>query len=102
MKLIKKLSEFIEDEIDGARCYAKMALEVKSEYPQLADTFYRLSQEEMGHMQSLHNEVEKIIMDYRKANGEPPVEMKAVYDYLHQRSIDKAKEVKTYQAMFRE
>ena len=102
MKIIEKLCDYIDEEIGDACKYAKMALEVKGEHPSLADTFYRLSQEEMGHMQSLHNEVEKLIMDYRKANGEPPVEMKAVYDYLHQRSIDKAKDVKILQQMFRE
>jgi len=102
MKIIEKLCDYIDEEICDAKKYAKMALEVKDEYPQLAETFSRLSQEEMGHMQSLHNEVEKIIIDYRNKNGEPPVEMKAVYDYLHQRSIDKAKEVKIYQAMYRE
>ena len=102
MKIIEKLCDYIDEEICDAKKYAKMALEVKTEHPQLADTFNRLSQEEMVHMQTLHNEVEKLIMDYRKEHGDPPADMKAVYDYLHQKSIDKAKEAKTYQAMFRE
>jgi ferritin len=102
MKIIEQLCDYIDEEINDAKKYAVKALEVKAEFPQLAETFCRLSQEEMGHMQALHNEVEKIILEYRKEHGDPPAEMKAVYDYLHQKSIDKAKEVKVYQQMYRE
>ena len=102
MKIIETLCDYIDEEICDAKKYATKALEVRADYPQLAEVFNRLSQEEMGHMQALHNEVERIILEYRKNNGEPPVEMKAVYDYLHQRSIDKAKEVMVLQGMYRE
>lgn len=102
MKIIETLCDYIDEEICDAKKYAAKALEVKADYPQLADTFYRLSQEEMGHMQALHNEVEKLIMDYRKENGEPPEAMLAVYDYLHKKSIEKAKEAKVLQGMYRE
>lgn len=61
-----------------------------------------LSAEEMKHMQMLHNQVVKIIENYRKTNGEPPVSMLAVYDYLHEKFIDEAKEVKMLQQMYME
>lgn len=61
-----------------------------------------LSSEEMRHMQMLHNQVTKIIENYRKNNGEPPVEMTAVYDYLHEKFIEEAKEVKMLQQMYME
>ena len=61
-----------------------------------------LSSEEMRHMQMLHNQVTKIIENYRKNNGEPPAEMIAVYDYLHEKFIEEAKEVKMLQQMYME
>ena len=102
MKLIQRLSEHISEEIHDARCYAKWALEEKDAHRSLADTLYTLSTEEMRHMQMLHNEVTRIITEYRQANGEPPASMLAVYDYLHKKQIDNAAEVKTLQSMYKE
>ena len=79
-----------------------MALEVREEYPELARTLYNISLQEMEHMQMLHNEVTEIIKRYREQNGEPPADMMAVYNYLHEEQIEKSAEVKTMQSMFRE
>ena len=102
MKLIKKLSEHIEGELQDAECYAKWAIEVKDEHRGLADVLYSLSMDEMKHMNALHDEVVKIIEEYRKEHGEPPAAMQAVYDYLHERQIEDAQEVRGYQMLYRE
>ena len=102
MKIIKILSEKIEEEICDAKAYAKMAIEVKDEYPDLSRTLYNLSLQEMDHKNVIHNEVTELIKRYRETNGEPPADMMAVYDYLHKQSIEKALEVKTLQAMYKE
>ena len=102
MKIIEKLSEYIEDEIDDSCKYAKMALEWKDKKRGLADVFFTLSQEEMRHMTMLHGEVVKLIEEYRREKGEPPVEMLAVYDYLHKKQIEHAEEAKRYQSMYKD
>ena len=102
MKLIKKISEMIDEEIEGAECYAKKALEYKEERPELAKTFYNLANEEMEHMNILHGEVVKLIEEYREEHGEPPQAMQAVYDYMHEKHIEEAREVKAMIAMYKE
>lgn len=94
MKIIAKVIDMIQDELDGAEEYAECALKVKTEHPSLAKRFNELSQVEMQHFKILHTEVEKLIQDYREQNGEPPKEMLAIYNYEHEKAIKKAAEIK--------
>ena len=66
MKLIETLSEKISEEICDAKSYAELAIENRESYPDLAQTLYELSVEEMGHMSRLHTAVAGIIEQYRK------------------------------------
>lgn len=101
MKLIRDLEEAIEDEIHDIKKYAKWAAEVKEDYPTLAQVLFNISIQEDGHRAAIHNEVVKLIEEYRKTHGEPPAAMMAVYDYLHKKSIDKLAEARRYQELFK-
>lgn len=102
MKLIKEICEHITEEIDDAECYAKLALHYKEEQPDIAKVYYWLSEQEMLHMNKLHEAVVSTIKKYRDEYGEPPESMMAVYNYLHDKQIEEAAEVKMLQRMYAE
>lgn len=94
MKIIAKIVDFIDDELEGAEDYAKCAIKYKAEHPKLAAKLNELADQEMGHMRQLHTEVVRLIDEYRATKGEPPKEMLAVYNYEHEKQIEKAAKVK--------
>ena len=102
MTIIRKLSEMISEEIADARKYVNCALNHKADNLPLADTFFKLSQEEMNHMSMLHDQVTRIIDSYKKEHGDPPESMLAVYNYLHEKQMDDAAEVKAKQMLYRD
>ena len=101
MTIIKKISEMIEEELEGAEHYAKCAVKHKDSDPTLAKTFYDISLDEMRHVTLLRDEVVKIIEMHRKEHGEPPAAMMAVWEYMHERHIEQANDVKMYQAQYK-
>ena len=101
MQIIKKLSKMIEDEISDAEKYARCALANKEDYPALAEVFAKLSEKELEHMTMLHEQVAKIISDYRKTEGEPPEGMLAVYEYLHEQQTERVAAVRVLQDMYK-
>ena len=102
MRLIEILSGKISEEISDAKSYAKMALENRESYPDLAQTLYDLSQEEMNHVEKLHSAVAELINRYRAEHGDPPKEMMTLYDYLHRKHVAEAMSIRVKQGMYKE
>ena len=102
MKIIEQICGKIDKQIAMAEEYAKCALTYKEERPALADLYYRIATEQMGHMNLLHTQVVSIIEEYRKAKGDPPEAMKILYDIMHRREIENAAAVKGMLALYKE
>lgn len=100
MKVIKELVEMIEEEACGAEQYAKKAMQYKDEDKALADTFAKLAETELQHVDLLHAQVVRIIKAWQAKGNEVPPAMEAVYDYTHQKSIDHVARVKTLINMY--
>lgn len=101
MKIISKISDLIDEELCDAEKYVNLALNTREDYPNLSATFYKLSSEEIGHVNMLHEQVVSMISEYRRSNGDPPEKMQAVYDYVHGKHIEKANEIKVALALYR-
>lgn len=101
MKIIEELTEMIDEEISDAEKYIKCALEKKDSMPTLAQTFFTLSNEELKHANMLHDNVVRIINEYKAKGEEVPANMQAVYDYLHKKRIDKTAKIKMMIEQFR-
>lgn len=102
MTIIQKVSDMIDDELCGAEEYIECALKNKETNRSLADVFYTISTEEMRHVNLLHGEVVRMIEEYKRENGEPPERMMALYEYLHNKHVDRATGVRVMQTMYKE
>lgn len=87
MKLIKKIVEQIDKEIEAAHDYAECALKHKDDNRELTELYIKLSNAELDHTDWLHNHAVRIIDKYRMEKGEAPMEMKVIWDYEHEKRI---------------
>ena len=101
MKAIKELVENINEELEDAEKYAKLAMHYKSEDSRLADTYSRLSSEELGHSEQLHAHAVRIIEAYRAAGNVAPPAMMAVWDWEHKKSVEHKMEIKALMEMYK-
>lgn len=102
MKIIKCLVEDINEELEGAEHYAKLATQHKDDDRELADVYAKLANVELDHVNVLHGQVVRIIKEWKATSGqEPPAAMQAVWDWEHSKSVDTAARIKTMLEMYR-
>lgn len=104
MKIIKHLVEDIEEELEGAEHYAKLAIQYKEDDRELADVYAKLANVELDHVNALHGQVVRIIKEYKATTGkETPAPMQAVWDWEHEKMVDASARIKamleTYKGM---
>lgn len=101
MKIIEQANNLLWNSLDSAKCFIEKALKLREEYPSLSRALYEASLDEMDHVSRIHEEIVKLIQEYKQKTGEPPEAMLAVYNYLHEKYIDKASQIRILQNMYK-
>ena len=101
MVVISNISDTIEKLLNLAEEHIEYAHEIKEEYPNVAQNYYSLSASEITGVAAMHEQVVKLIEEYRKEHGEPSERMMGRYEYLHKKHIEKANKIKILQALFK-
>lgn len=101
MVIIQNISHDIKEKIHDADKDIRKAIDLKYEYPSLANDYYEFSVERMQEAMDLHSEVVKIIDEYRKENGEPPTTMSALWDFSHKIIMEETDDVKILQEHYK-
>ena len=79
----------------------RKAIELKHEYPDLANDYYKFSVEKMQEALDLHSEVMKIIDEHRKKEGEPNETMMNLFDFEHKIIMEQSEDVKILQEHYK-
>lgn len=93
MMIIKEVSKHIKEELSDAEWYAKKAIEHKTDHPELAETYHRLSLEESAHANMLHDRVVAMIRKVPADKDVPPA-MREIWAWQHEEIIEEEAEVK--------
>ena len=78
-----------------------MASKYKSEYPQIANMYYEMSMVETTHVDKLHGAVVNLINEMKMKGVEVDSKMLAIYDYMHEKAIEKATKIKMMQEAYK-
>ena len=95
--IMEAISDHIDEEIEDARSYARMAANQKRTNPEAYQTFLKLSKEEINHAQMLRDLAESMIA--KNPNDKSIPDMYTIYNYLKGKQNEKINEVKVMQAM---
>lgn len=98
MHEIKHLAEEIREELGDAEKYAREAVK-HAEDPEDASTYADLSRQELGHANRLHEMAVRHIEKAKDAGHHPTEAMQAVWDWEHERMLDRTAHVKTLLSM---
>lgn len=93
MRIIKDLVAEIDDELAGAREYAKNAVHNKTSNPTLAKAYYDMAVDELKHADMLHTEVVKMI-DKQRSIAPPPQIMLDMWEDEHKDYVEDAAHIK--------
>lgn len=99
MKEIKMIAEQIRDELDVAEEYAREAARLKDTRSSDASSYADMARQEMGHAETLHKMAVRLIDKETESGAAVPSAMQAVWDWEHERMLDRAARIKTMLSM---
>lgn len=91
MKEIKYLVEEIKEELEGAEEYAKHAFQYMWDDRTLSETLAAIATQELSHVDALHAQAVRLI---KASTDKPPASMQAVWDWEHERMVEKTAKIK--------
>ncbi len=100
MKIILHLRKQIEEEFGDAEKYIGCATRYRSDYSELADTYYKLSTEECGHASELYAQMVKLIEDFKKTKS-PPEALVEMWDDFKEDYIHETARIKMMQDIYK-
>lgn len=88
MKIIGDIVKLIDEEIEGAKCYAEKYIEHRANgMDQWADRFHQMAKDELQHANVLHEyavgEIEKVNKVFK-----PRADMQKMWDESHKKYVD--------------
>lgn len=86
-----KIFEQIENKMQGAVKYAKMALHAKATDRELADVYYAMAKQDLNSAETLNMQVQRMM----KKGGDLQLGMQFVYEWMRDKMVDWKKDLKT-------
>lgn len=99
MKKLKVIAEQIRDELDVAEEYAVEAVRLKNINSADASGYAEMAQDELDHAEKLHKMAVRAIEKKTESGATVPASMQAVWDWEHERMIDRMGKVKALLGM---
>lgn len=100
MLKIKEYVNQIDEELEGAKCYAEKALMYKANNDnQRYQEYKSMANQELGHAETIHKYAVEEINKLTAVFPNPPVEMTDKWDHSHKEYIEKTAWIKTMLSM---
>lgn len=88
MRSIKKLVEWIDEELDSAKCYAEKYIELKAAGDSWAGKFQEMANQELSHSAQIHRYTVEQIENLKRVY-KPPTKMVEQWEKDHVSYVEK-------------
>ena len=100
MKIILHLKKQIEEEFEDAEKYICCATRYRSDYPELANTYHKLSTEECSHASELYAQMVELMEHFKKTKS-PPEALIEMWDDFKEDYIHETARIKMMQDIYK-